>query len=259
VSTTYVFKDAETEGGAMLRHLAGMYDPFSERRLADARVARDARCLVIAVGASSVAATLAGLAPDGEVIATDVDPTHGSADPRVDLRQHNVVTDPLPGTFDLIHARLLLGHLPQRIEVLGKLADALNPGGVLLIEEFEGSWSTSVLASPDPDADRLYGAYHDAFQGALRASGNDPAWSRRVHGAMLDLGLEVDTVGHTGTWAGGTHGCLLPRATAGAIREKLVAAGMAETDIDGFRQLLLDPRLKVKGNLALSTLGRHRR
>lgn len=259
MSTTYVFQDAETEADAMLRHLAGLYDPFSTRRLGSAGIARDARALVVAVGASTIASTVADLAPDGEVIATDIDPRHSPTDPRVELRKHNIVTDPLPGTFDLIHVRLLLGHLPQRLAVLGKLVDAVRPGGVLLVEEFEGSWSSSVLAAPDPDeADRLFGAYHDAFQAALRASGNDLSWSRRVHGALLDLGLEAETEGFTSTWAGGTHGCLLPRATAGAIREKLVRAGMAPADVDAFRELLLDPRLRVKGNLALSTLGRRR-
>ncbi|AVT40090.1 trans-aconitate 2-methyltransferase [Plantactinospora sp. BB1] len=261
MSTTYIFRDAETDNDVMLRALAGMYDPFSERRLREAGIAEDARCLVVAVGASGIARTIAGLAPRGEVIATDVDLRPCQRDPRVDLREHDVVTDPLPGMFDLIHVRLLLGHLPQRLDVLGKLVDALNPDGVLVVEEFEATWRTSVLAAPDPDeADRLFGAYHDAFQAALQDAGNRSKWSRRVHGAMLDLGLtECDTVGYTGTWAGGSHGCLLPWGTAGAIRQKLIDAGMSGADLDAFRQLLLVPELRVKGNLALSTVGRRRR
>jgi SAM-dependent methyltransferase len=255
-TSTYVFEDATPAGDTMLSHLAGMYDPFTQRRLAAAKVPRHARCLVIAAGASTVASRLADLAPDGEVIATDTDPRHIPDDHRVTVKQHNIVTDPLPGTFDLIHVRLLLGHLPQRLEILAKLADTLNPGGALFVEEFQGTWDSSVLSSPSPDADRLFAAYHAAFLHVLRATGNDPAWGRQVHGAMLDLGLDADTEGHTGTWSGGTHGCLLPWATSGAIRAKLVAAGMAATDVDDFRQLLLDKRLRIKGNLALSTLGR---
>ncbi|GAB3965956.1 class I SAM-dependent methyltransferase [Plantactinospora veratri] len=261
MSTTYIFRDAETDNDVMLRALAGMYDPFSERRLREAGISEDGRCLVVAVGASGIARTIAGLAPRGEVIATDVDLRPCQRDPRVDLREHNVVTDPLPGMFDLIHVRLLLGHLPQRIDVLGKLVDALNPQGVLVVEEFEATWRSSVLAAPDPDeADRLFGAYHDAFQAALQDAGNRAKWSRRVHGAMLELGLtECDTVGYSGTWAGGSHGCLLPWGTAGAIRQKLIDAGMSAADLDAFRELLLVPELRVKGNLALSTVGRRPR
>jgi len=251
---------SETDNDAMHHHLAAMYDPFSRRRLADAHLPPDARCLVIAVGASTIATTLADLVPDGEIVATDRDPRRCPDDTRVDLRRHDIVSDPpLPGSWDLIHVRLLLGHLPQRLEVLGTLAGRLNPGGALIVEEFEGSWRHSVLATADPEADRLFAAYHDAFAAVLTAAGNDLAWSRRVHDAMLRLGLDTETQGYTRSWGGGTAGCLLPRATAGAIRNKLVEAGMSGADIDDFRELLLDPRLRIKGNLALSTLGRRPR
>ena len=257
MTNTYVFDNTETDGDAMHHHLAAMYDPFTTRRLGHVGVARNARCLAIAVGASTIASVLADLAPDGLVVATDTNPHRCPPDPRVDLRNHDVVTDPLPsGPWDLIWVRLLLGHLDQRHEILRALAAALSPGGVLLVEEFEGSWRNSVLSSPSPDADRLFAAYHDAFATVLTTAGNDLTWSRRVHHAMLQLGLDTDTQGHTNTWAGGTPGALLPHTTAGAIRPKLIQAGMTATDIDAFRQLLLNPQLKILGNHALSTSGR---
>ncbi len=37
--------------------------------------------------------------------------------------------EPIPGTpFDLVYARLLLFHLPRRVEVLARLWDAVAPG-----------------------------------------------------------------------------------------------------------------------------------
>ncbi|QOC91264.1 hypothetical protein [Micromonospora craniellae] len=57
---TYVFHDAapqaDRENGAMLDALAGLFDPFSRQRLRLAKVRPDARCLVVAVGASCIAA-----------------------------------------------------------------------------------------------------------------------------------------------------------------------------------------------------------
>jgi SAM-dependent methyltransferase len=266
MSTGYVFADTTTDGNGdadvqrsvMMHALAQVYDPFSTDLLDRAEIPLDARCLVVAVGASKVAARLADLAPQGEVIATDLDHTHTVHDDRVQLLTHNVVTDPLPpGGFDVIHVRLLLAHLPERLDVLAKLAAALNPAGLLVVEEFEGTWDTSVLAAPSIDeADRLFRAYHTAFQSVLAASGVDLAWGRRVHTQMLALGLDADTEGHTRTWRGDSAGTRLPSASARLLRDRLIAHGMPAGDIDAFRALLRHPQLRVKSNLALSTHGR---
>jgi 2-polyprenyl-3-methyl-5-hydroxy-6-metoxy-1,4-benzoquinol methylase len=40
------------------------------------------------------------------------------------------------GRYDLIHARLVLSHLPQRRDVLARLVQALRPGGWLVVEDF---------------------------------------------------------------------------------------------------------------------------
>ncbi len=63
------------------------------------------------------------------------------------VRSHDIVSDPLPrDPFDLIHARLVLVHLPEREKVLDRMVAALKPGGWLLVEEFD---SVSQLPAPD--------------------------------------------------------------------------------------------------------------
>src|SRR6185436_3209711 len=52
--------------------------------------------------------------------------------------RHDIVHDALPAQpFDLVHARLLLCHLPEREAVVDKLIQALKPGGWLVIEDFD--------------------------------------------------------------------------------------------------------------------------
>jgi SAM-dependent methyltransferase len=62
------------------------------------------------------------------------------------VRRHDIATDPLPeAAFDLVHARLVLGHLPEREKALGHMVAALNPRGWLLVEDFD-----ALSIRPDP-------------------------------------------------------------------------------------------------------------
>lgn len=51
---------------------------------------------------------------------------------------HDVTRVPLPGgPADLVHARLLLAHLPGPLEVVERWRSCLRPGGVLVLDEVE--------------------------------------------------------------------------------------------------------------------------
>jgi SAM-dependent methyltransferase len=242
----------------VLSHLAAMLDPFTVRRLAQAGVASGARCLEVGAGAGTIARWLADrVGPDGQVVATDLDPSHIPAHPAIVPVTHDIATDDLPeGRYHLIHARLVLACLPERRRVLARLAAALAPGGALVVEEFDPCWDQCVLDTPDPEAHRLFSSYHTALMAVLRAAGTDPGWGRQVHHAMRGCGLEeVCTEWWAQSWHGAQTGCLLPYATAAQVRDQLVANGMSPDDLDRFRALLLDPRLVIHGNMAVSTVG----
>jgi SAM-dependent methyltransferase len=87
---------------------------------------------------------------DGTVLATDIDPSWvgGVAPDGVEVRRHDVAQDDPPeGGFDLVHARLVLMHVPDRGEAMRRMAAALRPGGHLLIEDFDVDLQP--LACPD--------------------------------------------------------------------------------------------------------------
>jgi SAM-dependent methyltransferase len=255
----YAFDNDEPTASEVLGALGAMMDKFTTARLIEAGVAAGKRCLEVGAGAGTIAVWLAEqVGPSGSVLATDLKPQHVPERPGLTTIQHNIVTDPLPqGPFDIIHARAVLQHLPQRHEVLAKLAGALAPGGALVVEEMEGGWSRSVLATPDPRVPELLAEYEKALNAVLSAAGMDETWNRRKHSAMLELGLEgVDTESWQGSFAGGTGACLLVYSGSKELQDRLVGAGMKLDDLEVLRRLALDPRLVMRGILLLSTIGR---
>jgi ubiquinone/menaquinone biosynthesis C-methylase UbiE len=133
--STYVFSESSLVERQM-RGIADTFDSLTADRLKRIGIAPGWRCLEIGAGNGSVAEMLADLTgPDGHVVATDIDTAYldhlRSAGRRnLEVRRHDITSGALPdGMYDLIHARLLLMHLPQRREILTRLWRALKPGG----------------------------------------------------------------------------------------------------------------------------------
>ena len=60
------------------------------------------------------------------------------------MRRHDVAREAPPGDpFDLVHARLVLVHLPDRERALAAMVGALRPGGWLLVEDADPRCSRS--------------------------------------------------------------------------------------------------------------------
>ncbi len=258
-ASPYTFNNDEPTAADRLGALSQMLDEFTTRRLLKAGVRPGIRCLEVGAGAGTIAAWLADeVGPSGTVIATDIKPQHVPTRSNLQVLVHNVVTDPLPkGPFEVIHARAVLQHLPERDQVLANLAAQLAPGGALVVEELEANWGASVLATPDPAVQDIFARYGDALRRTLEAAGNDPTWCRRVFAAMEGIGLtDVDTEAWQRSWRGGTGSCLLAYSGSKELRPKLLAVGMAAEELDTMARVAMDPRLVLRGMLLVSTLGR---
>jgi SAM-dependent methyltransferase len=73
------------------------------------------------------------------VVATDLETDflerEASGRPCLKVLRHDITADALPTGFDLVHARWLVEWLPDKRLALERMAAALRPGGVVLIEE----------------------------------------------------------------------------------------------------------------------------
>lgn len=257
---SYSFDNDDPEAIDRHNFLSAMLDPGTFERISSLGDLTGLRCLEVGAGGGSVARWMAReVGPSGRVLATDLNPVRIPADSGYTIMKHNLVTDPVPdGPWDIIHARLVLLHIPERREILTRLAAALAPGGALVIEEWMTSLGRLVLAAPDGEAEALIDEYQDTLIGKLLpANGNDPTWAGKVHAAMLAEGLvDVDTTITAQSWAGGTPGALLLGANVGQMRDEFLAAGFTQAKLDRLYELLEDPRLVLRGHFTYSTVGR---
>ncbi len=195
----------------------------------------------------------------GYVLATDIDTSwlEGGGGAGYDVLRHDVGTEPAPsGPFDLIHARLVLVHVPDRDGAITSMVDSLRPGGWLLLEEADPGLQE--LACPDewgPDQ-RLANRLKREFRTLLAQRGVDLAFGRTLPRRLRSAGLgEVESDAYFPM--GGPFCDELERATVEQIRELLVGGGLAEeSDIDRHLANVVSGRLDLATSPMVSAWGR---
>ncbi|MGW4688763.1 class I SAM-dependent methyltransferase [Streptomyces sp. NPDC004244] len=155
-----LFRPEHPREGERIDHAALVYDPFTRARLRSLGVGPGWRCLEAGAGTGTVARWLADEAGADEVVALDRDTGRLAplAGPRLRVREADLTrlaAEPDLGTFDLVHSRFVLMHLPERRDVVRALVERLNPGGFLVVSD--------AADVPDP-ADR-----HSAYRRTLDA------------------------------------------------------------------------------------------
>lgn len=240
--------------------LSALFDEFSLRRAIGLMQPSGRRSLDVGAGGGGFALGLASVAgPHGHVLAIDKDPRHIPHHTHLARREYdlNNPTWQLRDDWDLIHARLTLLHLPQRRRILHHLTQALAPGGVLIVEDWDASTTRMVLSAPDQESAHLYDRFQTILGGKVfAAAGTDRGWARDLHAALIGEGLTgVETVVYGRSWTGGDAGCRLIAGTLEQVRPTLVANGLTHDDLDRLTELLEDPRFVLAGHPLYSTSG----
>lgn len=253
----YVFDNDSAHSDVQHRCLAEALDPFSLERLAASGVGEGWRCLDIGTGGGSVARWLARrVGPTGEVVATDVKLKPVPAEPGLRVERHDIRRDPLPDAgFDLIHARLVLQHLPEREAVLARLPAALRPGGWLVLDEFDTGYAPVVVG--DERSRAAYRTFLDAKDRVFRDAGGDPGWGRQAAQRMRAVGLAtVDPVVRVDVWHGGSAGARLQRIHTYQAEAAFRRAGLTDGQLAEARSVLSDPEFSFTSPVRYWILGR---
>lgn len=208
-----------------LRLLEVALDPVSRSAVDGLPLPAAPRCLDLAAGRGSVAYWLARRFPAGEVVAADIDPRYldeGVA-PNLRVRHFDAREDTFPdASFDLVHTRSALKHLPEREEILARLVKWVKPGGWVVA--VDGYWFPS-----DETANPGWAEVVHAVVDRMESQGGDMRWTRRLPALIARLGLADVSVrlapslaGWDG-WGGQHHEWL--RATVEQIGQTLVQDG----------------------------------
>jgi SAM-dependent methyltransferase len=216
------------------------------------------RCAEVGAGTGSVAQLLADrVGPSGGVLAVDLDTrfleplrSESLQVVRLDLNTASLTA----GAFDLIHARLLLEHLPQRDAVVHGLVRALAPGGWLLLEDFD--WPPAAIV--DPPAPVLVRVAH-ACRTALAAHGYDAEYGRRLPRVLRSAGLaDVRTRSASAqVWADPNLGVPQWELLVAQLRPALLAQQLlTAADLDALAELCRDGDSVFFAPLMVSCAGR---
>jgi SAM-dependent methyltransferase len=196
----------------------------------------------------------------GAVLGTDVnlDWIDAGMPGQVELRRHDVTSDEIPSSaYDLIHARLVLQHLPGRDQVIERLVAALAPGGWLVLEEFTRIFP----ACPEPTTheQRVLNRVFDAFRELLsRRGANTTTYPRTLPWRMQRAGLvQAGAAGRLVFATGAGPGAAVWRANALQTGDQAVDAGLITADdLTAFLRVLEDPGFTFAMPLLISAWGR---
>ncbi|MFF8407667.1 class I SAM-dependent methyltransferase [Streptomyces sp. NPDC015684] len=235
-SDGYLLDNRQSEAGRRFDAFADLFDPTTFRHIDGLGIRPGWRCWEVGAGGSSVVSWLAErVGPTGTVVATDIDTSRLAdvARPPVDVRVHDVGAEEPPGDgFDLVHARLVLVHVPDRERALRSMIQALRPGGRLLIEDADPALQPLICPDEHGPAQRLANRLRQGFRKLLAERGADLAYGRKLPRLLREAGLrEVEADAY---FPVAFPACTsLEAATVCQIRDRLLAAGLAtDEEID---------------------------
>lgn len=178
----------EQEGeGERIDFGALAYDDITMARLRAVGAGPGWRCLDVGAGTGTVSCRLLQDAGVASVLAVDRDVRFlgDRSLPGLDVREADITRpDFAPGRFQLVHARFVLMHLPERDRMITALAGLVAPGGVLVLSDAVDLTSDRTPGTPYTSVMRAM------WQGLKTAIGTDVSWVPSYPQLLRGVGLE---------------------------------------------------------------------
>jgi len=258
----YIIRGGE-QGRARLLVLSRAMRPTTLSLLNQAGIRPGMKCLEIGCGSGDVAFDLASIVGlNGSVVATDIDElklrlARQEADrnqlTNLEFRLADILEDELEN-FDFVHARFVLTHLANPRKALEKVRRALNPGGVLAVEDvdFRGHF-----CDPEHSA---FSRYVELYTKTAQRRGADPNIGPRLPGLLIKAGLERVQINVVQLAAMSDESKLMAPLTMENIADSVLAEGLASpAEVDQLVHELYDfahdPDTVISGPRVVQTWG----
>jgi SAM-dependent methyltransferase len=238
-----------------LELMSALLDPMERAVIERLGVKSGWRCLEFGAGNGSIARILAGIvAPDGQVVASDIDVRY-MADLKVaglEVRRLDIMRDAIDErAYDFVVARALLHHLPARETALRRMIEAVKPGGAFL--SIEPDMLPCTVAEP-----ASMRAFWQAWLRWSEQSGIDYFVGRKIPALLDSLGLiGVAGEGHTMQFNGGSDWARYWTSTMRELEPSLLKSGaMTQKTLEDFYALYADPHYWTSVIAFTATSGR---
>ena len=239
----YVFQNTQDKSELeRLRAIEGIFDPATRGRILMGGLKEGIRCLEVGAGAGSVMRWLSEqVGSSGHVTAVDINTRFlDKAPASVDVVAGDIRTLPLePNSFDLVHARYVLVHIPEYKTVLDLLWKSLKPGGALVIEEpdftaFRGIRGAEVQS---------FNTVHQAILHMYNTKGVDPALGSKLPMLFQGLGAKDLVVENDSPLScGGAGIAAMMNMSAVHLKENYLGTGkVTVSDLDAYGRFTNSP------------------
>ncbi len=231
--TSYVIRGGE-EGKARLSVISEALASSTARLLDAAGLREGMRCLDLGCGGGDVTLAIARVVgPGGSVVGVDMDAVkidlarQDASDQHVEhveFRSGDATTLDAQSEYDLVYARLLLTHLVDPEAALRRRIAALQPGGVVVVEDLDHS---AVFAYPNcPALDRFVALYNETSQGR----GGDPEIGPKLMGMLRRAGLVGIQLRATQPVFSDGPAKRIHRITLDNVKDAILLAGLAKAE-----------------------------
>lgn len=260
----YLLDNRKVEAADRFAALSSLYDPGTLRQLEACGLAAGWRCWEVGAGGGALVRRIADrVGPTGRVLATDIDVSRAreAEAANVEVREHDVASGPPAGeSFDLVHARLVLVHVPERGRALANMVAALKPGGWLVVEDADPALQPLSCIDESGPEQELANRIRSGFRTLLAGRGADLSFGRKLPRMFREAGLE-ELSAEAYFPIVRPECATLEVATIEMVRDDLVRHGIvseAEIDrhLDNVRRGILDlaqpPMISVRGRKPLA-------
>jgi SAM-dependent methyltransferase len=203
-------------------------DPATTSLLTQLGLRANWHCLEVGAGSGSIACWLADQCSQGRVVALDRKTAQLSFRPPPNLQIVEADIEDAEfsdESFDLIHARAVLTHVPNRERTLGRMHGWLRPGGWIVVTD---PASFPVDSSPYP----LIRKAGQAAAAVVRAQiGTDPDWARSFPRPLIEAGfVSVDAECRLRMMRGGGREAIMMDLMYEQLGPHMQATGIISTE-----------------------------